>query len=74
MCIVQEFESRGCKVIPVFAAGLDLYICFNDNGTGCSQLHAVLPVLASDNAVTGGRECGDNERGGKPAAPQPANH
>ena len=29
---------------------------------------------ARERATSRGRECGDNERGGEPAAPQPANH
>ena len=29
---------------------------------------------ARGRATSRGRECGDNERGGEPAAPQPANH
>ena len=35
---------------------------------------ALLPTQGKRRATSRGRECGDNKRGGKPAAPQPANH
>ena len=35
---------------------------------------ALLPAEGKRRATSRGRECGDNKRGGKPAAPQPANH
>ena len=35
---------------------------------------ASLPAQGKRRATSRGRECGDNKRGGKPAAPQPANH
>ena len=35
---------------------------------------ALLPTQGKQRATSRGRECGDNKRGGKPAAPQPANH
>ena len=35
---------------------------------------ALLPAQGKRRATSRGRECGDNKRGGKPAAPQPANH
>ena len=35
---------------------------------------ALLPAQGQRRATSRGRECGDNKRGGKPAAPQPANH
>ena len=34
---------------------------------------ALLPAQGKRRATSRGRECGDNKRGGKPAAPQPAN-
>ena len=35
---------------------------------------ALLPAQGKRRATSRGRECGDNKREGKPAAPQPANH
>ena len=35
---------------------------------------ALLPAQGKRRATSRGRECGGNKRGGKPAAPEPANH
>jgi magnesium chelatase subunit H len=52
--VVQEFESRGCKVIPVFAGGLDFSVCINEYFFSAGQCLVDGVVSLTGFALVGG--------------------
>ena len=62
MCVVQEFESRGCKVIPMFASSLDFSVCFNEYIFSAGQCLVDGVVSLTGFALVGGPTRQDNPK------------